>query len=279
MSVRHVPLFPLSTVLFPNMILSLHIFEPRYREMVSRCVDQDMPFGVLLIKGSEPGGIIESHQIGTMARITEVERLDDGRLNIVTVGVNRFRLHAVGVGEPYLTGDIEFLEEAAGDPESEARLASRVTKLFQRYAGLYLELVQDAAGDAEEEEAGGEDEEPAAGVGAVEEETDAEEEADDALEEVLRLELQADSHDGPDLSVYTDRPELPRHPGALSYAVAAMAGWTSREKQELLEISAAAQRLAGEERLLRRDIASMVGLQRLRDLGGRPPFIGPCSTN
>ncbi|MHB9145675.1 MAG: LON peptidase substrate-binding domain-containing protein [Symbiobacteriia bacterium] len=269
MTVRRVPLFPLSTVLFPNMVLSLHIFEPRYRELVNRCADQDIPFGVLLIKdGPGPRSVVEPYEIGTMARITDVERLEGGRLNVLTVGVNRFRLHGMGLSESYLTGDIEFLEEAVGDPDEEARLARRVRGLFQRYAQHYLQLAQDAAGEAEEGEEADE-----------EDEAESDDEAGDALEEALRAELQADSHDGPDLTLYADRPGLPRHPGALSYAVAAIASWTGREKQELLEFSAASRRLEGEIQLLRRDIASMLALQRLRRLGGRPPFIGPCSSN
>lgn len=264
MTLRRVPLFPLSTVLFPNMALSLHIFEPRYREMVNRCVDQDIPFGVLLIRVAPGiGGHAEPFGIGTMARITEVEKLDDGRLNILTVGVNRFRLHSLSFEEVYLTGEIEFLEEAAGEPQQEIRLARRVHALFSRYVQLFTLL---AAESPEEEE---------------EEEPDVEEVGEVGEEEAADLELlaQSDSHDGSDLSLMTDQPEMPRHPGALSYAVAAMAGWNLGEKQDLLELSSPQQRLEAEVRLLRRDIASMLGLQRLRAAGGRPPFIGPCSAN
>ncbi|MCL5676301.1 MAG: hypothetical protein M1602_00140, partial [Firmicutes bacterium] len=71
----------------------------------------------------------------------------------------------------------------------------------------------------------------------------------------------------------------PKHPGALAYAVAAVAGWRQRDKQALLELASAAERLRVEARYLRRDIASMLGLRQRREAGGRPPFIGPCSAN
>lgn len=246
MALRRVPLFPLGQVLFPNMALSLNIFEPRYRAMVNRCIDQDIPFGVVLIReGREVGGPVVPFEIGTMARITEVEKSPDGRLNILTVGVNRFRLRGIGHGEPYPTGEIEFLDEPTAEAAREERLARRVTALFSRYLELFADLAVETESEDEEED----DEE---GSGA---------EGDQPVH------------------LLTDRPELPKHPGALAYAVAAVAGWRQREKQALLELASAAERLRVEARYLRRDIASMLGLRQRREAGGRPPFIGPCSAN
>lgn len=254
MALHQTPLFPLGQVLFPNMVLSLHVFEPRYRAMVNRCIEQDIPFGVVLIhEGREAGGSVVPFEVGTMARITEVERLPDGRLNILTVGVNRFRLRGVVHDRPYPTGEIEFLEEPAGDAAQEKRLARQVTALFSRYLELFADLVaaSESLGDTEEDGGEPEEEQSALSGGPADRE----------------------------MNLLTDRPELPRHPGALAYAVAAAAGWRQHEKQTLLELPSAADRLSAEARYLRRDIASMVGLRRRRSEGGRPPFIGPCSAN
>src|SRR3972149_2341330 len=87
------PLFPLNTVLFPQARLPLYIFEDRYREMINRCLDEDLAFGVLLIKeGSEVGGAAVPHSIGAAARIVDVARAEDGRMNIGVIGVTRFKL-------------------------------------------------------------------------------------------------------------------------------------------------------------------------------------------
>ena len=75
------PLFPLNVVLFPGMSLPLHIFEERYKAMIGACSEHDTPFGVLLIKeGQEVGDPAEPFQVGTTARITEVQQLEDGRM-------------------------------------------------------------------------------------------------------------------------------------------------------------------------------------------------------
>ena len=66
------PIFPLSAVLFPQARIPLYIFEPRYREMIKRCVDEDLAFGVAFIKeGVEVGAPAKTHSIGTVARIVE----------------------------------------------------------------------------------------------------------------------------------------------------------------------------------------------------------------
>lgn len=276
MALRRVPLFPLSQVLFPNMILPLYIFEPRYQLMINRCIDQDVPFGVVLIRhGREVGGPAVPYEVGTMARITDVERLPGGRLQVTTVGVNRFRLEAVSYNEPYLTGDIEFLDEGEVEDRRAQGLVFRVAALFSRYVELYADL----AGDSDEPE---EDDRDDAG-----EASEAGDTADDdeqalarALQEALGDDLTAaDDPTGPEPGLLGDRPALPKHPGALAYAVAAAAGWRQRDKQALLEKPTAAERLKAEAHLLRRDITSMIGLRRRREEGGRPPFYGPCSAN
>ena len=102
--VVELPLFPLNVVLFPGQTLPLHIFEPRYRAMVQRCIENDTPFGVLLAQEGDDDG---PHTIGTAAKITQVERLADGRMNILTVGTERFELRNVRLSDDqYLVGDV-----------------------------------------------------------------------------------------------------------------------------------------------------------------------------
>ena len=100
---RELPLFPLNrVVLFPGMLLPLHVFEERYKVMIGTCQLTDQTFGVLLIRsGREVGPGAEPVQVGCTARILDIERLPDGRMNIMTVGESRFRLHA----EPDVTPD------------------------------------------------------------------------------------------------------------------------------------------------------------------------------
>ena len=93
-------LFPLNTVLFPNMRLPLHIFEERYKLMIRECIEEDAPFGVVLIQtGEEVGSTAAPHQVGTTARIIQVEYLDDGRMNIFTMGERRFRIEREETGD------------------------------------------------------------------------------------------------------------------------------------------------------------------------------------
>lgn len=101
------PLFPLRTVLFPGMPLPLHVFEPRYREMINYCVKHQSPFGVVLIhSGKEVGGPAEPHLVGTSAIISNVERLPDGRMDVETIGHERFQILALHHDEAYLTGTV-----------------------------------------------------------------------------------------------------------------------------------------------------------------------------
>lgn len=88
-----IPLFPLHTVLFPGGPLRLRIFEPRYLDMVSRCMRANSGFGVaLIVAGSEAGGSAQTVEIGTLARIVDFEQLEDGLLGITARGERRFRI-------------------------------------------------------------------------------------------------------------------------------------------------------------------------------------------
>lgn len=100
------PLFPLNVVLLPGADLPLHIFEPRYRQMVRECLDNQSPFGMLL---ALPNGVAG---IGCTAEILEVtKRYRDGRFDIVTVGRSPFRAVELFENEPLLRGDVDYLED------------------------------------------------------------------------------------------------------------------------------------------------------------------------
>ncbi len=130
---ERLPLFLLKTVLFPGMTLPLHIFEERYKLMIDRCVEQRAPFGVVLIRsGEEVGAPAEPHDVGTIARITKLERLEDGRINLVALGERRFRIDRLDQSEPYLTGEIVLLD-------SEDRHAPETEGESQKVAALYGE--------------------------------------------------------------------------------------------------------------------------------------------
>jgi Lon protease-like protein len=106
----HLPLFPLNTVLFPGMPLSLHIFEERYKKMIGACIDERQPFGVVLIEsGQEAYGSAHPYKVGCTAQITQVQPLAEGRLNIVAVGQERFEIAGLDYSETYLTADVELL--------------------------------------------------------------------------------------------------------------------------------------------------------------------------
>lgn len=112
------PLFPLNTVLFPGMPLNLHIFEPRYQQMVNACLQTRKPFGVVLIQDGQEAGapLADPCRIGTTARILRIERLPDGRMNILTVGEERFNILSLGEHpDGYLLGDVEFLPSLDDD--------------------------------------------------------------------------------------------------------------------------------------------------------------------
>jgi Lon protease-like protein len=135
---EELPLFPLNTVLFPGMPLPLHIFEPRYREMIAVCSRDERPFGVVLIKeGQEVGEPAEPFTVGTMARIVGVDRLPDGRLNIVTVGTQRFRLlNHSSEKQSYIVGDVEPLQDKPEQADALQDVSREVGALGQRYAAL-----------------------------------------------------------------------------------------------------------------------------------------------
>jgi len=134
---RELPLFPLHSVLCPGIALPLHIFEPRYREMVGHCMETGSPFGVVLIREGREVGPTVGHlaDVGTTAAIRQAGRYPDGRLDIVTVGEQRFRILTVDTtSAPYLVGTVEELDEPLGGPKADAdELAVAVGRRFIAY--------------------------------------------------------------------------------------------------------------------------------------------------
>jgi Lon protease-like protein len=145
-----IPLFELGTVLFPHMPLGLHVFEERYRAMLRDCQERGVGFGVVAIReGVEVGGGAVAHSVGTLAQIRSVERLEDGRSNLLVTGATRFRVVRRITGRPYPAGEIEYLADIAGDGERMHRLAAEVLPLFKRYVATLQRLASRAASEQE----------------------------------------------------------------------------------------------------------------------------------
>ena len=122
-AVTELPMFPLGGVLFPSMVLPLHVFEPRYRALVRDCLDGDGEFGVVLIeRGSEVGGDDVRTDVGTMAHILQAEELDDGRWVVAAVGTRRLRVRSWLPDDPY--------PRAAVDDWPDAPPASDLSRLY-----------------------------------------------------------------------------------------------------------------------------------------------------
>lgn len=131
------PLFPLNTVLFPGMVLPLHIFEERYKLMVNHCLERERPFGVLLIReGKEAGGPAVPYRVGTTALIAGLNRLDGGQMNIVTIGSERFRLRGFRRDQPFLVGDAEPWPLTGDATEQAKDQVGPIRALFRQYLTL-----------------------------------------------------------------------------------------------------------------------------------------------
>ncbi len=105
------PIFPLRTILFPDSRLPLRIFEPRYIDMVSKCMKDSLEFGVILSRESNDPKMFETYNIGTMAKIIDWEQGNDGLLGITTIGTNKFKLLGMNKQEDGLNiGDVEIIE-------------------------------------------------------------------------------------------------------------------------------------------------------------------------
>ncbi|MGC8785866.1 MAG: LON peptidase substrate-binding domain-containing protein [Anaerolineae bacterium] len=135
-----IPLFPLNVVLFPGMALPLHIFEERYRWMIADCLEGKRQLGIILAK-PEAEGTVSVYAIGTSALITHVDEQEDGSMDILTAGLDRFRVLHLLHTEPYIVGRIEWFPlEKTGAP-GVVKLAHKAKAPFVRYLRLVSEVL------------------------------------------------------------------------------------------------------------------------------------------
>lgn len=134
--ISQLPIFPLPLVLLPVEILPLHVFEPRYREMLTDATASNNFFGVHLFEPKDEFDIRPSiGSIGCVAEVREVQPMEDGRSNILTTGVVRYRLlDYVEAEKSYFVGKVEFFEDVIEDPVPQLKTADEVFALFERVA-------------------------------------------------------------------------------------------------------------------------------------------------
>ena len=112
--VRDFPLFPLGLVALPSELVPLHVFEERYKTMIARCLEEESEFGIVWM--AEDG----LRPIGCACEIAEVlERLEDGRINLIARGTRPFRIESRQEELPYPAGTVEFLDDKAEDTDTE----------------------------------------------------------------------------------------------------------------------------------------------------------------
>jgi ATP-dependent Lon protease len=122
-------LFPIGLVLLPTEQVPLHIFEPRYRELIGESIADETPFGIVY---ADDDGL---RPVGTLATVAEVtERFEDGRLNVVVVGGDRFRLEELTEGRSFVTGTVAPIDDQ--DDPAEPESIARALELFARLAEL-----------------------------------------------------------------------------------------------------------------------------------------------
>jgi uncharacterized protein len=134
------PMFPLSVVVFPHSLVPLHIFEERYRVMLKTCLDDDSPFGIVLIsRGSEVGGGDERTSVGSVCRIAEASWLPDGRAIVMAGGTERLRVVEWLEDDPFPRALVDVLSDSSQAPDvSEAM--QMATANVRRARALLSEL-------------------------------------------------------------------------------------------------------------------------------------------
>ena len=141
-SLKHVPVFPLPLVLLPGEVLPLHIFEPRYRRMLSDIKSERNLFGISLAQADEAKSERpEPGSVGCIAEVREVQPLSEGRSNILTYGVIRYSiLDYVDLNTPYLTAEVRFFEDDEEDGTRLTTASDEIFDLFERVAKAAFDL-------------------------------------------------------------------------------------------------------------------------------------------
>jgi Lon protease-like protein len=138
------PLFPLPVVLFPGAPLPLHIFEPRYRQMLADCLAGDSQFGIVFRPEGTSERDLEPGSVGCVAEVDDAHTLPDGRSNIIVHGVRRFALQRfVASPTPYHVAEVSEYEDITEDSSSLEPLAARVRELFVRVGRAARALADD----------------------------------------------------------------------------------------------------------------------------------------
>jgi len=135
-----IPVFPLpNLVLFPHIVVPLHIFEERYKVMINGCIDGSEVFGLVLLRSGADEETEETiHRVGVTARVVEVERLDEGRMNILCEGERRFRIYRFTQQTPFWKGAVNFLDDK--EHHSTEALYDQVAELYRSVANLSATL-------------------------------------------------------------------------------------------------------------------------------------------
>lgn len=148
MGLYRIPIFPLHTVLFPGMLLTLRIFEPRYVEMLERCLADGEAFGVCLIRsGSEVGEAAEPFEVGTVCRIIEHTPAGDQQFLLKTVGAERFRIVRLYHDAAYLEADVEPMEDLDRDESGQLELLPLAREVSEKFFSLLESYFEDHAED------------------------------------------------------------------------------------------------------------------------------------
>lgn len=135
---RRLPLFPLPTVLFPGAVMPLHIFEPRYRQMIARCLEADKRFGLVYHDPAQAGDFEPEGRVGCVAEIIEFQPLPDGRSLLLSQGRERFVVHdGLESGTPYPEAVVdEYGDEPAGEAPLDHQRLGTVERFYRALRAL-----------------------------------------------------------------------------------------------------------------------------------------------
>jgi len=141
------PVFPLHSVLFPDMPIQLHIFEERYRQMIHFCMQERQPFGIVLIRAGQEAfqEDVEIYTTGCTARIVHVESLKDGRMNLSARGEQRFHIVRTSRFQPFLSAQVEMLTLEWQDHPAAAHQLGVFRSQIQRYLKILGNIHKEAA--------------------------------------------------------------------------------------------------------------------------------------